>query len=223
MSAEVFIRGLRSLAALLAAAAVFVFAPNLCSQVLVDRIVARVEGDIITQSEVRELGALQLLFDQKAAPEEELLNRLIDQWIVSAEMKAAKFPQPSPEDVNRVVASLEQQYGSAASYRARVKELGLLPEDVTRLILRQLQMTRYLDYKFRPAAQVAPADVERYYREEFAPALTRRGEHVPPLEGVREQIGEVLTQKEINVRGAAWLEETRARLKVERLRQEKRR
>lgn len=185
------------------------------AQRVVDRIVARLEDDIITLSEVRELGRFQQLVEGRSASGEELLRQLIEQWIVASEATASRFPRPVETDVNREMARLEQQFPSLEAYRARLRELGLADDTVRRLLARQLWLTRYLDYKFRPATQVADAQIERYYREELAPRLAAGNQAVPVLEQVREQIREVLTQRDINQRVERWLEEARPQLRIE--------
>ncbi|MBI1749353.1 MAG: hypothetical protein HY234_06285 [Acidobacteria bacterium] len=192
------------------------------AQQVVDRIVARIEDDILTQSEVRELGQFQQLLNGPGAGgpsglpgEEKLIGRLIDQWIVNAEAAAARFPLPAKAEVQREVERLAAQFDSAAAYRARLKKLELTPESVARQVERQIYLARYLDYKFRPATQVESAQAEKYYREELLPELRRRGQEAPAMEAVEEQIRELLTQREISARAVRWLEDTRARLKIE--------
>ena len=63
------------------------------AQQMVDRIVARIEDDIITQSEVRELAAYQQLIDGQAESDDRLLSELIEQWVVNNEATAAHFPR----------------------------------------------------------------------------------------------------------------------------------
>lgn len=189
-------------------------APALWAQQVVDRIVARIEDDIIFLSEVRELGRFQQLVEGRSGAGQKLLEQLIEQWIVSTEAEAARFPRPAAADVDRELARLEEQSGGADSFRGRLRALRLTRDIVRRQLARQLWLARYLDYKFRPAAQVDDAQVERYYREELAPSLTARGEKVPPLADVREQVRELLIQRDITARAGRWLEETRPRLRI---------
>ena len=185
------------------------------AQQVVDRVVARVEDDIITLSEVRELGRYQQLVEGRAAAEKELLRQLIEQWIVVNEATASQFARPSTEDVARETARLEKLFASPSAYQARLRELGLRADAVRRIVAQQLYLARYLDYKFRPAAQVDAPEVEKYFNEELAPKLRARGQAVPPLGEVEEQIRELLTQRDISQRAGRWLEETRGRLRIE--------
>jgi len=189
---------------------------------VVDRIVARIEDDILTLSEVRELGSFQQLVNGCGAAtsgdaprDAELIERLIDQWIVHTEATASRFPRASAAGVQREIEHLEKQFATAEAYRARLRELGLTPEMVARHVERQLYLARYLDYKFRPAVQVEIVQVRKYYEEQLLPELKRRGEQAPALEKVEAQIHELLTQREITARTKLWLEETRARLRIE--------
>ena len=80
------------------------------SQEVVDRIVAKVESDIILMSDVQQLARDQLFLDGKSQSDSEILDRLIDQWIVRNEAKVARFPQPSEEDVNRSIERLKRPF-----------------------------------------------------------------------------------------------------------------
>lgn len=191
-----------------------VWRPVLQAQI-VDRIVARVEDDILTLSEVRELARYQQLVDGRAEAESKLLDRLIDQWILTREAAAARFGPPSDADADRALSALEKNFDSREAFRARLAALGLSAEALRRLIRTQLHLTQYLDYRFRPAAQFGREEVEKYYREQLVPQLAARGQAAPPLENVTEQIRELLTQREISERAARWLEEARSRTRIE--------
>ena len=188
---------------------------SLGAQQVVDRIAARVEGDIITLSELRELGGYQQLVQGRAESDDRLLAELIDQWIVNAEATAARFPRPIEAEVNREIERAEKQFASPEAYRQRLGEIGLSVAAVRRLVERQLYLARYLDYKFRPAVHVDSAAMERYYAEDLVPALKARGQAVPPLESVQDQIRELLIERGISQRAARWLDETRSRIKIE--------
>lgn len=182
---------------------------------VVDRIVARVEGDIILQSQLRELGALQQLIDGRAESDDKLLEELIEQWVVETEATASHFPQPAQSEVDRELKRLEGNFPSPEKYAARLNELGLSSLDVSRLLSRQIYVERYVDYKFRPSVQIDPADVDAYYKNELVPELAKKNQSAPPRNAVEDQIREVLTQRRISDLTAKWLDETKSRLKIE--------
>jgi len=183
---------------------------------VVDRIVAHVEDDVLLQSELRELGQFQQLAGGQPESDAQLLDRLVDQWIVKTEADAARFPPPSDADVDRQVEHLRQQLASSGALESRLQETGLTLPQLRRIVAQQLYLARYLDYKFRPAVQVAPAAIEKYYRETLLPQLAARGEAAPPLDTVEEQIREVLVERGINELADRWLADSRAHLHIER-------
>ena len=83
MPARIFSQSAASITCILAlffSDLIFVYPSS--AQELIDRIAARVENDIILLSDVRHLGRYQMLVDGKSETEAQLLDRLIDQWVV---------------------------------------------------------------------------------------------------------------------------------------------
>ncbi|MGB0035465.1 MAG: hypothetical protein WBP79_08330 [Candidatus Acidiferrales bacterium] len=181
----------------------------------VDGVAARIEDDILTESELRELGAFQQLVDGQSKSRIELIQELADQWIIRGEANVAKFPRPSPETVDKAYALFLQQFPSPQEFQKRRAAAGLTEASVRRMLEQQLYLFHFLDYRFRPAAQVESAQIEAYYRDEFSPQLKARNQAVPALEDVEETIREVLIQRAISDRATKWLDETRERLKID--------
>jgi hypothetical protein len=181
----------------------------------VDGVAARIEDDVITESEVRELGAFQLLVDGKSKPRVELIRELSDQWLIRTEATATKYGQPPAADVDRAYAEFVKQFPSPEDFQKRCASAGLTEVAVRRLVAEQLYLSRFIDYRFRPEAQVSDEQVETYYRDEFSPQLKARNEPLPPLDDVEDTIREVLIQREISDRAAKWLSESHNRLKID--------
>ncbi len=182
---------------------------------VVDRIVARIEGDIILQSQMRELGAFQKLIDGHAESDDKLLTELVEQWMVQTEGATMHFPAPAKSEVDRELARLTGQFATPQAYSAKLRELGLSADQVRELLARQIYIARYIDYKFRPTVQIEPADIEAYYQKELLPELAKKNQPAPHLADVEEQIREVLTQRKISELTAKWLDDTKSRLKIE--------
>jgi hypothetical protein len=190
-------------------------APAIGGTQTVDGVAARIESDILTESEVRELAAFQKLVEGRAKARSELIRELADQWIVRGEARTAKFSRPSQADVDRAYAQLVKQFASPQEFEGRCTSAGITEAVLRTMLEQQLYLSQFLDYRFRPAAQVDRKQVEDYYRDEFAPQLKARGQPVPPLEDVQESIREVLVQRAISERATQWLDATRERLKID--------
>jgi len=191
-------------------------APQTSSQgQVVDAIVARVEGDIITLSELRELAAYQRLVDGHSQTDEQLRLELIEQWVVNNEATTARYPLPAQSEIDREVARVASSFGGTAAYHERLGSVGLTTEALRRIITLQIYLARYLDYKFRTSVQVTDAAIETYYHDHLAPELQAKGQQAPPVADVTDQIRELLIEQGVNDRTAVWFNDTKQRLKIE--------
>ncbi|HTQ96377.1 MAG TPA: hypothetical protein VMH89_06205, partial [Candidatus Acidoferrum sp.] len=172
---------------------------HVSAQEVIDRIAARVDTDIILLSDVRALARYQSFLDDKAKSDSEILELLIDQWIVRNEAKAALFPQPADEDVQRSLERLKRSFSSPEEFEARMKQAGLTDEEVLRMLRSQTYLTNYLDSRFRASIQVDEKDIDEFYKTRVIPRAEGRGQTPPTLEAARGFIQEALVQRAINV------------------------
>ncbi len=187
------------------------------SQEVIDRVAARVENDIILLSDVRALGRYQLFIEGKSESDAQILDRLIDQWIVRNEANAARYPQPSDEEVQRSLARLERSFSSPAEFADRRRQSGLSSEELLAMVKSQLYLSNYLDTRFRPSIQIEEKDVEEFYKERVVQRAEARGQTPPALEAARDFIQEALVQRAIDEQAGRWLKESRSRIRVENL------
>ena len=196
---------------------VLIAAKAVPSQEVIDRVAARVESDIILLSDVRGLGRYQVFIDGKSESDAQILDRLIDQWIVRNEANAARYPQPSDEEVQRSLARLKRSFSSPAEFEDRRRQSGLSSEELLAMVKSQLYLSNYLDTRFRPSIQADEKDVETFYKERVVPRAEERGQTPPTLEAARDFIQEALVQRAINEQADRWLKESRSRIRVENL------
>ena len=182
---------------------------------VVDGIVARIEDDIITLSELRELAAYQQLLDGHAQTNEEVRSELIEQWMVNDEATGARFPLPAEAEVDREMSSVQNGFPDKAAFERRLSDVGLTQEALRRVMTRQIYLARYLDFKFRSSVQVDDAAIAKYYRDHLVPELQAKGQPVPPVTDVANQIRELLIEQGVNDRTAAWFDDNKPRLKIE--------
>ncbi len=191
------------------------------AQEVMDRIVARVETDIILLSDVRQLSRYQTFLDGKPQSDSDILNRLIDQWIVRSEASVARFPQPSEEDVNRSIERLRRSFSSPEEFQERQKQSGISDDEIRRFVSAQLYLSNYLDTRFRPAIQIDENAIEDFYKSRVVPRAESRKQTPPTLENARDFIQEALVQRAINEQADRWLKESRTRVRVEIMLEEK--
>ena len=185
------------------------------AQEVVDRIVARIENDVILLSDMRELSHYQILMDGKSESDARLLDLLIDEWIVRNEATVSRIAQPSEEDVDKSIARLKRSFSSPEEFEERRKQSGLSEEGLRRMTKSQIYLSNYLDTRFRAAIQIDDKDVEDFYKTRVVPRAESRGQTPPTLEAAHDFIQEALVLRAINEQAEKWLKESRARVHVD--------
>jgi hypothetical protein len=183
-------------------------------QKVVDRVVARVEEDIVLQSDVEQLARYQFLVDGKSESEAQILDRLIDQWIVRKEAEASHFPGPLKADVDRGLQRLERSFAKKDDFDAQREKAGISETELRQIVTAQAYLSNYLDSRFRPTVQVDEQAIQDFYNQAVIPRAKARGQEPPSFDAARDLIQEVLTQRGINEQADKWLKESRTRLSI---------
>jgi hypothetical protein len=146
-------------------------------QQLLDRVVARVGGVAITQSDVD--AALALGVVEPEAGQDRFASgtrQLIDRQLLIAEV--ARFPPPEPSAAQIAEAVGRMRARAGASFDAVLKRTGLDEARVNQLARDTLRIQAYIDQRFGTSAQVGTQEARDYYdshRQEF----TRNGVLAP--------------------------------------------
>jgi peptidyl-prolyl cis-trans isomerase SurA len=185
---------------------------------VIDRIVATVNGSVILQSDWETAVRFEAFVDGKEldavtdADRKAALGRLIDQTLIDAVVRTTDFVPASDQAVAAQVLQVRKQLPSGAtdaSWRAALARYGLDDSDVMERVRAQMDDLRFVELRFRPSVKILPAEVEKYYREEFLPQLHRAGGQDKPLADVRPQIEELLIEARVNELEATWLQSLR--------------
>ncbi len=184
------------------------------AQQVVDRIVARVEDEVILQSDVEQLARYQMLVDGKAESDAQILDRLIDQWIVKKEAEVSRFPAASDADVDRGMQRLLRSFAKKEDFDAQREKVGLSQDDIKQIVAAQAYLGNYLDSRFRPTVQVDEKAIQDFYEKAVVPRAKARGQEPPTFDAARDVIQEVLIQQGINEQADKWLKESRTRLSI---------
>jgi hypothetical protein len=188
---------------------------------IVDRMLATVNGELITESEI----AWELALDPEVQPldlslekKRIMLERVIDQRMLAQE--AAKIPQNAPDDESiqdYITNDLVARFGSQEALFARMRRVGLDQTMLREIVTRRLLLIGYIDFRFRSFAFVQPDEVERYYREVAVPRMRNRGGYVRTLDEMRPEIEKLLADERINAELDRFLDEARAQAQIARL------
>jgi SurA N-terminal domain len=166
---------------------------------------------------------LKPLASMTATDRRALLDRLIDQRLISQEMRRVQFAGIADTELARRAFDLRKQIPagvSDAKWNDALREYGITEEQVREYLRREVDELRFLDARFRPTIKVEAGDIDRYYREQYVPKMRRAGAREQPLKEVTPKIEEILAAQRVNELMSDWLRELRQgavewRMKVE--------
>ena len=180
----------------------------------IDRVLAVVNGEPITYSEVIEAIALT----PGVAPPltlAETLERLIDARLMEHEARRYLQEPPSEEESEMTLRALMDRFATPEDYRATLRRLGIAEDYLRKRIQRELIVDRYVDRRFRPLVQVAQREVEEYYRTVLLPDLDAGAP--ASLVEVESLIRNILGERDLNRRISAWVDELKSNASIVRL------
>jgi len=146
------------------------------AQQLLDRVVARVNGEAITLTDVRAAVALGVVQVPADAGETEVIESVISRQLVLAEVARFAPPEPAAADVARESNRLIGRLGSRLT--AVMASTGIDEARIQDIARENLRIDAYLDQRFGTTAQLSEEEVAQYYRihpDEF----TRDGTLMP--------------------------------------------
>jgi peptidyl-prolyl cis-trans isomerase SurA len=190
---------------------------------VIDRIVAKVNGHIILQSDLDDALRYEALlsgkpFDQFTDDDRRaVLDRLIDQELLDEQMKSTTFRHASEAEAEARVAEARKLYPEAASpegWQGVLKRFQLNEKDLIAHVAQQIDLMRLVDARLRPQVQIDSKSIEAYYRDKFVPQLKEAGAGEVPLADVSGKIRELLTQEKVNQLLVSWLQNLRSESKV---------
>ena len=149
---------------------------------VIDRVLATVDGHLITLSDVRATTVLGLT--PAAAPAtDQALERWIERLLVLQEVERFAPPEPSRAAIDARVAAVLAPLGSAERARDTLAGLGIDASWVERWVRDDLRIQAYTEQRFAGSLEPTADELENYYREhasELSPDrrdLTREEAH----------------------------------------------
>ena len=183
--------------------------------VVLDSVVAIVNGEVLLQSDVeqeRRFESIQLLpteenTDQRAA------EHLITRTLILQQMKAQGTAPPPVSDaaLQRSLAELKEQLpgcrgrcGTAEGWSAYLAGRGLTPEAVQARWRQRMEVSDFLDERFRAGVRVPEDQIEAYYDKQLVPQFAAKRQKPPALKQLQPRIEEILLQQQITKQIDDW-------------------
>jgi peptidyl-prolyl cis-trans isomerase SurA len=189
--------------------------------VLLDRLVAVVNGDVILESDVdeeRRFGEVQPYRATAVSTRDQIIGRLIDRTLIL--QQAALQPEDAVADseLDAQIDRLRKDIPACKEYHCETDEgwkrylgdHGFTEVEFRARWLRRMQLLKFIEVRFRNGISISDAEIKDYYEKSMLPEYAKRNVTPPPLETIQRRIEEVLLQQQVGALLQDWLASLRA-------------
>ncbi len=182
------------------------------AQEVIERVLAAVEGQIVTLSDVRGVLALGLAPDppQGADPVGAVLIRLIDRELMLREVQRYLPPEPATTDVEQRLDRVRSRFPSEPAFRAALAHTAFDDERLRNWVRNDLRIEEYLRDRFASAGQLTGEEIDVYLKQHQA-ELAREGQS---LDAARDLARSALAEERRTGLIDEWLAGLRRRAEV---------
>jgi peptidyl-prolyl cis-trans isomerase SurA len=189
--------------------------------VVMDRLVAVVNGDVILESDIDEERRFEEVQPYRAATtytREKIIERLIDRRLIL--QQAALEPEDAiPEkDLDAQIVTLRKDIPACKQYHCETDDgwkkylgdHGFTEEEFRARWKLRMQLLKFIEVRFRNGIRITDAEIKTYYDKTMLPEYVKRNVTPPKLETIQKRIEEVLLQQEVGALLQDWLKSLRA-------------
>jgi len=176
--------------------------------VLLDRVVAAVNNDVITLSELQQAVAFNAAIGGKGSGsrlEMETLQGIINRRLLLQEAYRLKVAEVSEQDIAAEVVRLRERLGTEASFQEFLARIGLTEAQLEKLLGERLLVERFVEKKIGLFARVNRDDVQAYFREHPDEFRDKR------FTEVQKQITARLSEQKVSQQLDQYVDELRSR------------
>jgi peptidyl-prolyl cis-trans isomerase SurA len=192
---------------------------NPAHAVIIDRIAATIDRDVITLSEVNQTIAAQIIprtaGETDPAYRRRVLDALIAQGLRYRDVVRFGAQDVSADAIESRLRDVQARFASPEQFEETIRTAELTLEDVRSLVKRQLQVEAYIDERFSPLIFVSLEEIETYYNDVWLIQRFERGLPPTPLAEVREEIRTLLKAERLQREIDVWTQQLRERANVD--------
>lgn len=189
-----------------------------CFSQTVDRIVAVVNEQVITLTDLRIAEAFSLYdeeFKEKSGNLHPfILERLIDQKLVIALAGEEIFVEN--EELDSFQAGIIEKIGND-QVRRRLEEFGLDWEDLRGYIFEKIIYQKIISRKFGQRNIVSLKEIEGYYQKSYVPSQREKGLEPQPMVELLDEIESRIVQEKIKTQVNDWIKSLRKKADIQKL------
>ena len=171
----------------------------------IDRMLAIVDGQVITSGDLHRYRALAAFFVEEDLPEDDvaLLDWVIESALVRAQVARVPGIRATERDIDEFIARFRMPDNL---------DFPLAPDDLRQGANERIEKLRYFLIRF--AQEASDTEIRDYYETVYAPAAEEQGE-VAPLDQVADFIEVIVELEKTQAEAARWAETLFLRSQVE--------
>jgi peptidyl-prolyl cis-trans isomerase SurA len=189
--------------------------------VVMDRLVAVVNGDVILESDIDEERRFEDVQPYRAAAtytRERIIERLIDRRLILQQAALEPEDAIADKDLEAQIATLRKDIPACKQYHCETEDgwkkylgdHGFSEEEFRARWKLRMELLKFIEVRFRNGIRITDAEIKAYYDKTMLPEYVKQNVTPPKLETIQKRIEEVLLQQEVGALLQDWLKSLRA-------------
>jgi len=195
------------------------FLSQLSGAAEIDRLIAAVNGVVITEGDLDLARSVKAVFTSdpviKSSSRDEEISRLVDRELMRQELKNFSMTQEDESRIEARMQTLRAAYAGKGGLSSFLLSLGLQESELSSSIRLESSILQFIDFRFRPFIAVSEEEIRNYYESRLALQLDLKGLKLPPLSQVTKEIEVILKEEKINAALDQWIQEIRRNSRIE--------
>ncbi|MGD0446022.1 MAG: peptidylprolyl isomerase [Edaphobacter sp.] len=191
------------------------------SGVVLDRLVAVVNGDVILESDVDEERRFEEVQPYRTIEEStraKLIERLVDRALILQQSALQPEDAITDKDLDAQLVALRKDIPgcktsvceSDAGWKEFLASHGFTVEEFNSRWRQRMQLLKFIEVRFRNGISVKDEEIQEYYEKTMLPEYAKRHVTPPPVDTIKRRIEEVLLQQQVTALLQDWLKSLRA-------------
>ncbi len=195
--------------------ALWSFQAWIAEAIVLDRVLAVVNGEIISLSEVES----ELTFFDQVNPVQEKglsdsaiqagIQKLIDHKLLLAEAKRFDVEDLTGKEIQEKLEEMQKRFSTPGSFEKALRQNAMTPEDLKQKIAEHLIVDRFIDQRIRFFVIVLPEEISRYYAENKADFQGK------PSDEVEKDIERILLEQKEKTKLEDYLSKVKAKVSIQ--------
>jgi peptidyl-prolyl cis-trans isomerase SurA len=196
--------------------------PGAGQGVVLDRIVAVVNGDVILESDVDEERRFEEIqpYQRTAADRsrEKTIERLVDRALILQQSALEPEDAVPDKDLDAQLTMLKTDIPDCKQYQCEtdagwtrfLNAHGFTAEEFSERWRQRIELLKFIEVRFQSGIKISDHDIKTFYETKMLPVYAQKKVAPPKLETISKRIEEVLMQQEVGALLVDWLKSLRA-------------